>query len=200
MYLKIIKEKTVFDDQLIIDKGKIINENGKKFKRLRLKRENASTVLLFNTDSNKIILVKQFRYPIHSQTNQDILEIVAGKIEKGEDALSTAIKETEEETGYRLQPEKMHLMLSCFSSPDYSSERFYIYYAEVNYADKISEGGGIKSENEHIEIVEIDIAQFKEMLFSGDIQDAKTYLAGFYFFIAQNACTLPELFLETLEK
>jgi len=75
------------------------------------------------------------------------------------------------------------LLLSCFSSPGYSSERFFIYYAEVKDADKVAQGGGLKNEHESIEVVELDIATFKKKLVTGKIRDAKTCIAGFYFFL-----------------
>jgi len=89
----VISEKTVFNDRLVLEEGKIADVAGNEFSRLRLKRGDASAVLLYNTDSKKIILTRQFRYPIHGQTEEEILEILAGKIEKGKDSLHTAMRE-----------------------------------------------------------------------------------------------------------
>ncbi|MBI3534817.1 MAG: NUDIX hydrolase [Deltaproteobacteria bacterium] len=169
-----------------IERGTLKDENGSKFKRLRLKRENAAAVLIFNSDTNKIVLTKQFRYAISSEAKENILEIVAGKTGNEEDTLNTAIRETEEETGYRIHPEKTQLLYSCFSSPGYSSERFFIYYTEVKNEDKISQGGGLKEEHEFIEIVETDINEFRQMFLAGNIMDAKTYIAAFHFFQIRN--------------
>ncbi len=184
--LKVLKEKTIFKGPLVIEEGTISDEDGNKFKRLRLKRENCSAVLIFNSDSNKIVLVKQFRYPIYSQTPDDILEIAAGKIDKGETPLQAAIRETEEETGYKIQAENIQFLFDCFASPGYSSERFFIFYAVVKNSDKISKGGGLKSENEHTEVIEIDVNEFKELLFKGAVKDAKTYIAGLHFCLIKN--------------
>jgi GDP-mannose pyrophosphatase NudK len=180
--LKVIQEKILFNDIFTIEEGTISDGKGKEFKRLRLQRQDSSAVLIHNTDSNKIILVKQFRYPISSTSSEDILEIVAGRIDKGEDPLTTAIRETEEEAGYRIQPSNIKLLVSCFSSPGYSTERFFIYVAKVSNSDKVSKGGGLASENEQIEIVEVNADEFKEMIYSGKLSDAKTYIAGFSFF------------------
>ena len=176
---KILNERIVFADKLIIQKGEINNGN-KTFTRLQINREDAVAVFILNTDSNMVILTRQFRYPITSKTKENILEIMAGKIDEGEEPLQAAIRETKEETGYNIKSENIRLLFSCFSSPGYSSERFFIYYATVTNADKVSEGGGNKSENEEIEIVPIDIKEFKEMITEGSIKDAKTYLAGMY--------------------
>lgn len=175
---KIIKEEKVFEDKLIIEEATLTDDTNKAFTKLRVNREDASAVLLINTESGKVILTKQFRYAVSSKTSTHILEIVAGKIDKGEEPLETAIRETEEEVGYKIKPENIKLLVKCFASPGYSSECFYIYYAHVTNADKISKGGGLESEKEYIEIVELTVNEFKNQIKEGRIEDAKTYIAG----------------------
>lgn len=177
---KILKEEILFNERLIIEKAEIRDEHNNNFARLRLKREDASAVLILNTETDKIILTKQFRYAISSKIKEPILEIVAGRIDEGEKPLQTAIREAEEEVGYRITPKNIQLLVSCFASPGYSSECFYIYYATVTNADKISEGGGLETENEYISVVEISSTEFKDLIKTGNIKDAKTYIAGLY--------------------
>lgn len=177
---KILKEEIIFNERLIIEKAEIIDEHNNNFARLRLNREDASAVLILNTETDKIILTKQFRYAISSKIKEPILEIVAGRIDEGEEPLQTAIREVEEEVGYRITPENIKLLVSCFASPGYSSECFYIYFATVTNADKISEGGGLETENEYISVVEMDSKEFKSLIKTGNIKDAKTYIAGLY--------------------
>lgn len=69
--------------------------NGKTSKREIVKHPGAVAVLAV-TDSNKIILVNQYRKPLE----RTIVEIPAGKLEKGEEPEYTALRELEEETGY----------------------------------------------------------------------------------------------------
>jgi ADP-ribose pyrophosphatase len=177
---KILKEEILFNERLIIEKAEISDEHNNNFSRLRLNREDASAVLILNTETDKIILTKQFRYAISSKIKEPILEIVAGRIDEGEEPLQTAIREVEEEVGYRINPNNIQLLVSCFASPGYSSECFYIYYATVTNANKISEGGGLEAENEYISVVEMDSTEFKNLLKTGNIKDAKTYIAGLY--------------------
>lgn len=174
----IIKEKKILDDKLIIEEATLNDDTNNTFTKLRLNREDASAVLLVNTESGKVILTKQFRYAIRSKTSEPILEIVAGKIDKGEEPLETAIRETEEEVGYKIKPENIKLLVKCFASPGYSSECFFIYYAHVTNADKVSQGGGLESEHECIQIVELTVNEFKNQIIEGRIEDAKTYIAG----------------------
>jgi ADP-ribose pyrophosphatase len=175
----ILREKTVFNDKLVIEEGEIQAGND-TFTRLRVNREDAVAVLLLNTDTNKIILTRQFRYAIAHKTQEPILELVAGKMDKKEGAIDTAIRETEEETGYKVKKENIQVLLSCFVTPGYSSERFIVYYATVANADRASAGGGLKDEHEDIEVVEMDVQEFVENVKGAHFKDAKTYIAGLY--------------------
>ncbi len=176
----VLQEKIVFNNKLIIEEARIKDEQEQEYTRLRIKRQDASAVLLFNTVTNKIILTRQFRYPVADQVQEYLLEILAGKVDEGESPLEAAMREAEEETGYRINSENIRFLLSCFASPGYSSERFHLYYATVTPSDLQSQGGGLASENESIQLEEFDREKFKLMLRDGSIQDAKTILAGLY--------------------
>ncbi len=176
---KLISEKNIFNKALVIREAEL-TDGKKTFKRLGIDRQDAAAVLILNTDSNKIVLTRQYRYPVTFKSSETILEIVAGKIDEGEDPEEAAIRETEEETGYKIRNENINLLLSCFSTPGYSGERFFIYYATVTNDDKVSEGGGKEDENEKIEVVEMDRIKFERLIQTELIQDAKTYIAGLY--------------------
>ena len=175
---KILQEEIVFEDMLILQKGNVEDDHGNTFTRIRIKRPDASCVLVLNTDSGRIILTRQFRYGAAPKTDQLLLEVVAGKLDEGEDPLDAAIRETEEEIGYRVQKDNLQHLVTCFASPAYSSERYHIYFAAVTHTDKKSEGGGLESENESIELVELEPGVFKEKIIAGQFADAKTYVAG----------------------
>ncbi len=179
---RILHEKKVFDGKRSIEEGEI-ESHGQKFMKQRLNREDAVAVLLVDINSNKIILTRQFRYAIAAKTEEWILEIAAGRIDKDEEPADTAIRETLEETGYKIKKENLQKLVSCFVTPGYSSERFIIYYARVSDADKVSEGGGLKNEHEHIEVVEMSIPEFVENIKGGHFKDAKTYIAGMHLLV-----------------
>lgn len=188
--VKVVKQETVFRGKLVIQKGELIGNEGKKFSRLRVNRQDAAAVLILNTDTGKFILTRQFRYAIYPRSKDSILEVVAGKIDRGETPLAAAIREAEEEVGYRISPENITPLINCYSTPGYSSERFFIFYATVKSADKVTLGGGVAHENENIEVIELSIDEFKHLLESGLIQDAKTYLAGLLMPAMQSPFTL----------
>jgi nudix-type nucleoside diphosphatase (YffH/AdpP family) len=174
---KILNEKIVFNDKLVIEKAEL-NDGQNSFSRFRINRQDASVVMVFNSDTQKIILTKQFRYAIASKMGELIYEIVAGKIDLDEEPLAAAIRETEEETGYKVVAENMKFLVSCFASPGYTSEKFHFYYAVVTNADKVSKGGGMENENESIEVIEMDRITFYDLIDTGKIEDAKTYLSA----------------------
>lgn len=176
--IKILEEKIVFNENLIIEEAKL--SNGKrKFIRQRLNSRDAAAVLILNTDSDKVVLTRQYRYAISGKISERIYEIVAGKVD-GEEPVETVIREAEEEVGYKLSRDNIKLLFTGFSSPGYSSERFFIYYATATNADKVSGGGGIQEENEHIETEEIESDVFTSMIREGKLNDVKTCLAGLY--------------------
>lgn len=177
---KVSQSHIVFKEELVVETA-TISTKGHSFQKQRLKREDAAAVLLLNTDTNHIILTRQFRYAVHDKTDDDFLEIIAGKLDEGEAPVKAAIRETMEETGYRIREENIQLLMSCFSTPGYSSECFYVYYATVTDKDKTGEGGGLKEENESIEVVELDAGEFIDMVKNGKLKDCKTCVAGLYF-------------------
>jgi nudix-type nucleoside diphosphatase (YffH/AdpP family) len=180
--MKIIKEKIVFDKKLVVEEAKIVSGKN-KFSRQRLNSQDAVAVLVLNNDTKKIILTRQFRYAIAGKSGENIIEIVAGKIEGHDTPEKTAIRECEEEIGYRIRKNQLRFLSLCFSSPGYTSEQFYIYFATVKNSDKVSKGGGLAEENENIEVVEMDVDQFKNQITNGEVKDAKTYIAGLFFIL-----------------
>ena len=86
------------------------------------KREAVGIVAAF--EDNSVLMVKQYRPAIQMVTT----EIPAGLVEFGEDPKTAALRELEEETGYRA--EKIEKICEFYSSPGISAGKFYIYYAE----------------------------------------------------------------------
>jgi nudix-type nucleoside diphosphatase (YffH/AdpP family) len=176
---EIISEKIIFDHGINVSEA-IISDNGETYQRQRVNRPDASCVLLYNRDSGRMILLKQFRYAVRARQKEELLEIVAGKLDAGETPEEAAVRECLEETGYAIKKEALSHVASCFVSPGYSTERFHIYYAEAGDADKAGKGGGIAADHEGISLAEISRVEFRRMMREGKIGDAKTCIAGFW--------------------
>lgn len=126
-------------------------------------------------DDGKIILVKQFRYPLQ----KTLIEFPAGKLEKGEDPLICATRELEEETGYKAKEIKK--LGEIFTAPGYCTEILHIYSAKG-----LTPGNHNREEGElEMEILELTVEEIEKMIISGKINDAKT-IVGMYYIDLQN--------------
>lgn len=145
--------------------------------RLNFDRGDSVGAIIYNTTSQKLVFVKQFRYPIFTkeQDNAWSLEIVAGVIEEGESAEEAMIKEIKEETGYHATHLKQ--LFSFYPTPGGSNEKVFLFFARVKQQDRISKGGGIIEEGENIQLLNIPANTAFDMLESGKISDAKTIIA-----------------------
>ena len=149
------------------------------YKRYKLTRPDAVTILVFNEDTRKVTLVKQFRYPIVHHTSENILEAVAGKIDAGESPKTAAVRELKEEVGYVISEDRLSKPIEIFSSPGYSTEKIYIFLAVVKDSDKDpNSGGGVAGEHENIETIEMDLNEFIAKVQSNEIKDSKTIIAA----------------------
>lgn len=144
-------------------------------KRLNLDRGDSVGVLILNLDTEKVILTNQFKYPTYANGDGWITEVVAGMVGPGEDYEVAVRREVLEETGYKV--DSLTHISSFYVSPGGTSERIVLYYAEVRNADRVSSGGGLASEGEDIELLEIALADIPQKLKSNSIPDAKTILA-----------------------
>lgn len=158
------------DFDLEIEKGKWESQT-----RFVLDRGNGAVILLYNKTKKTVILTEQFRLPTHLNGNASgmLIEAPAGTIE-GESPLATMIRETEEETGYRIQhPQKI---FEAYTSPAAVTEILYFFIAEYDDSMKKSAGGGLAEEHEHIEVKEVAFEKAMAMMKSGEIKDAKTIM------------------------
>lgn len=139
-------------------------------------RGNGAAILLYNPEKETIILTKQFRMPIYENNKNESMsvEVCAGAIDNNDKPLETIIRETEEEVGYKINNAKQ--VLTAYTSPGALTEKMYLFVAEYNDTMKINEGGGLESENEEIEVLELSFSKAIEMIKNEEIIDAKTIM------------------------
>ncbi len=118
------------------------------------------------TESNEILLVRQFRYPY----KETIYELPAGKLEKGENPKEAGIREFHEECG--ATAEIFEPLGELYPSPGYCSEIIRIFYAQ-NLTFTAQE----LDEDEYLDVVKMPFNECVEKIMSGEIKDAKT-IAG----------------------
>lgn len=138
-------------------------------------RRHASAILLHNVERDTVTLVRQLRIAAHlSGDHPYLLEAPAGFIDDGETALQAALREAQEETGYKI--EKATPAFAAFMSPGSVTEKLHGFYAAVTDADRVAEGGGLDDEQEDLEVIELSFAEAFEMVEAGEIIDAKTIM------------------------
>jgi len=161
-------DKVNFDYQLI--NGQWQNQNRECYNR-----GNGACILLYNSNTQKVVLTKQFRMPTYLNENNDgmMIEVCAGLLDE-DDPVSCIKKEVEEETGYRINdPVKI---FEVYSSPGAVTEIIHYFISEYNKSMKINDGGGKEEETEEIEVLEIEFNEALKMINKGIIKDAKTIL------------------------
>ena len=177
--IKNIKKELLSDNWYTLNKYtfdfKLQNGNWVTQIRESYNRGNGAAILLYNKEKGTVILTKQFRFPTYVNGNKTgyMIEVCAGILDNDnpEDCIK---KETLEETGYRINNVKK--VMEVYSSPGSVTEVLYYFIAEYSEDMKVSEGGGLESENEDIEVLEVTFKEALEMVSNGVIKDAKTII------------------------
>lgn len=163
LYEKTVGSTEIFSGKIIrVKRDDILLSDGSPAFREVVEHSGGVCVVPITADNN-IVLVRQFRYPY----KEVIYEIPAGKLEKGEDPESAALRELSEETGYIC--EKLETLGVLYPTPAYCSEKIYMYLAR-----------NMKKSEQHLDsgellfVEEIPLEKAIDMVISGEIKDAKT--------------------------
>ena len=151
--------------------------DGKWVQQMReiFNRGDGVVALLYNMKNQTILLTEQFRMPTYVNQNATgmLLEACAGELDE-KDPEAAIVREIQEETGYRL--DKVKKVFEAYTSPGAMTEILHYYIATYSESEKVSEGGGLASENENITLKEYSFDRASQLLTSGNIKDAKTII------------------------
>lgn len=138
-------------------------------------RGNGAGILLYNTIQKTVILIRQFRMPSYLNGNETgmMIEVCAGLLDK-DNPEQCIIREVEEETGYRVNT--VRKVFETYVSPGAVTEILHLFVGEYDPSMKVSEGGGIASEQENIEVFEVPFEEAIAMVERGEIRDSKTIM------------------------
>ena len=118
------------------------------------------------TEEQELLFVRQFRYPY----KEVLLELPAGKLEKGQNPLENGKRELLEETG---AVGREYLTLGqVYPSPGYCGEIIHLYFCKVDHFDAQR-----LDEDEFLEILRIPLDKAVEMVLNNIIVDGKTQTA-----------------------
>ena len=136
-------------------------------------RGNGATILLHNPATDSVILTRQFRLPTFVNGNPTgmLIEACAGLLDDDHPDVAI-IRETEEETGYRLA--HVEKVMEAYMSPGSVTERLFFYLAEYSASTEQQAGGGI--DEEEIEVLEMTLPEALALVKTGKIQDGKTIM------------------------
>ena len=166
-----LTEKTINSN--IIFEGKVLTlchddvllPNGKEGKR-EIVRHRGGVCVAPLTENNELIFVRQYRYA-YAET---VLELPAGKLEKGEEPFESGVRELREETGFTA--DKYTFLGKLYPSPGYTNEIISIYLAEGLHA-----GEQKLDEDEFLGTERIPLEKAVEMVMNNEIFDSKTQTA-----------------------
>ncbi len=177
------KKRYIFRDVFKVEEAhlrfeKFNGEMSNTVRRISLERGDSVAVLVLNLNTNKIILISQFRYPAYKNEDGWLLETIAGIVDPNETPEETARREVQEEIGLNIST--LEHISTFYPSPGGSSERIYLYYSEVSGENaKYKKNGGLISEGEDIWAEEFSLEEALSKIKSGEIADAKTII-GIY--------------------
>jgi 8-oxo-dGTP pyrophosphatase MutT (NUDIX family) len=140
--------------------------NGLESKREIVEHRGAVCIVPI-TDSGDILMVRQFRLAAGGV----LLEVPAGTLEAGEDPRDCALRELEEETGYRAAT--IRPLFAAFASPGYCTEKIHAFLA----TGLTHVGDAHTDADEAVEMEFMRIDEVDAKLASGEIQDMKTVAA-----------------------
>lgn len=157
----------------IVHKGRIIDFyndtieiNGEKQTTFDFINHRGASAMVPVDENGNIVMVRQYRNAIDSYT----LEIPAGGLNEGEDNRTCAIRECEEETGYKAG--EVHHLIDVYTTVAFSNEKICIYYTTG-----ITPSMQNLDEDEYVTIEHHSIDELVTLILNGEIIDAKTVAA-----------------------
>jgi ADP-ribose pyrophosphatase len=142
---------------------------------LRTRREvithPGSVVVLPVLPNGKIVMIQQYRHA----TRQYLWELVAGRMEPGEDPKEAGARELAEETGYKAK--KMRVFLDVFPTPGFLEERMFLLLA----SDCVP-GPASPEDDEKIISAVYSPQKLEQMIGAGKLRDAKSVAGLLYYF------------------
>jgi ADP-ribose pyrophosphatase len=167
---KILSSKVIFDGNAFgVRRDELIEPTGVHAVR-DVVTHPGSVVVLPVLPDGRIVLVRQYRHACR----QYLWELVAGRMERGEDPKAGAKRELIEETGYRAG--KFSVFLDFFPTPGFLEERMFLLLAEG-----VKPGEAEPEEDEKLVVAAYSKTQLLEMMRNRELQDAKT-IAGLLFY------------------
>lgn len=162
---KTLKSNIIYEGKVIIvNCDDVILPNDNIAKREIVHHRGGVAVLAI--EDGHAYMVRQFRYAY----GKELLEIPAGKLEKGEEPYSAALRELEEEVG--LKASKLISLGQIYPTVGYCDEIIYLYLALDFTKSQAS-----LDEDEFLNVFKMKLEDLYQMISDNKISDAKTIIS-----------------------
>jgi ADP-ribose pyrophosphatase len=155
----------------------VAGADGKPVEQQRdiLRAGKVVAVLPIDLVHDEIVLIRQFRLPGQLATGcGDLIEIVAGRVEAGEQPIDAARRECTEEIG--IAPRKLVGLFSYLSTPGIIDEEILVFLGSVD-ASRIKEGAHAAPDGEQLHILRVNIDAALAALARGTIHGSPVIVA-----------------------
>ena len=160
-----LESKEIFNGRVIrVTVDKVQLEDGTTSTREIVHHHGGACILPVDTDGN-VTMVRQFRYA----QGEVLLELPAGKLERGEDPFAAMRREQMEETGTAC--ERYVSLGVCYPTPAYDTERIYLWAGRVS-----GRGEQRLDDGELLEVEPVSLWEAEQMVLRNEISDAKTQI------------------------
>jgi len=163
-----LNSERVFSGRVFnIDRDRVTMPNGRTI-TVDIVRHSQSVVVAPVPEPGKLILIRQYRYPV----NKFLWELPAGSVDAGERPEQAARRECHEEIG--LVPQTVVRLTALYPTPGYCDEQMIFF--RVSGLETTDEPAHV-DEDEDIEVKTFELRDVREMVRRGEIVDMKTVVA-----------------------
>jgi nudix-type nucleoside diphosphatase (YffH/AdpP family) len=170
---QILERSVAYRGYLTVEKLRIKLAGGVIVARDIETHGDAAAVLPYDIERQCALVVRLFRAPVFSVTQQDTIEEACAGMIEHEEGEAAARREAYEELGVSLHD--LESVGRVWSSPGVSTERQSLFLAPYVAADRVGKGGGVAGENEGITVVERPLELLARELDQGRIVDGKLF-------------------------